>query len=159
MRRKDREVTNPQEIARIVETAKILHLGLFDEDYPYVVPLHYGCEWHDERLFLYLHCAREGHKLDLIARNPHVTAEIDCDVELVSGGDVACAYGSTYASVIARGTAALIDDPQEKAHALELLMRHQTGRTFTFNERMTSAVAVVRISVDDLTAKSRPKMG
>ena len=159
MRRKDREVTDPQEIARIVDTAKILHLGLFDEDYPYVVPLHYGYEWCDGRLFLYLHSAREGHKLDLIACNPHVTAEIECDVELVSGGDVACSYGSTYASVIARGTAALVDDPHEKAHALELLMQHQTGRTFTFNERMTSAVAVVRISVDSLTAKSRPKMG
>ena len=159
MRRKDREVTDPQEIARIVDTAKILHLGLFDEGYPYVVPLHYGYEWCDGRLFLYLHCAREGHKLDLIACNPHVTAEIECDVELVSGGDVACSYGSTYASVIARGSAALVDDPQEKARALQLFMQHQTGRTFAFNERMTSAVAVVRISVDNLTAKSRPKMG
>ena len=159
MRRTDRQITDESEIRDIVERARVVHLGMIDGTHPYVVPLHYGCEWRGERLFLYLHCAREGHKLDLIARNPHVTAEIDCDVELVSGGDIACAYGSTYASVIARGTAASVDDPQEKAHALELLMRHQTGRAFAFNERMTSAVAVVRISVDDLTAKSRPKMG
>ena len=32
MRRKDREVTNIQEIAAIVDKAKILHLGIFDGD-------------------------------------------------------------------------------------------------------------------------------
>ena len=42
MRRKDREVTDIQEILHIVDEAKILHLGLMDEGYPYIVPMHYG---------------------------------------------------------------------------------------------------------------------
>ena len=41
MRRKDREITESNDILKIVDEAKILHLGLFDGDYPYVVPLHY----------------------------------------------------------------------------------------------------------------------
>ena len=45
MRRKDREVTDTGEILKTVDKAKILHLGLFDGAYPYVVPLHYGYEW------------------------------------------------------------------------------------------------------------------
>ena len=40
MRRKDREVTNIIEILQIIEKAKVLHLALFDADYPYIVPLH-----------------------------------------------------------------------------------------------------------------------
>ena len=42
MRRKDREVTNISDILKIVDTAKVLRLGLFDGDYPYIVPLHCG---------------------------------------------------------------------------------------------------------------------
>ena len=34
MRRKDREVTNIIEILQIIEKAKVLHLALFDADYP-----------------------------------------------------------------------------------------------------------------------------
>ena len=37
-----------------------------------------------------MHCAKEGHKLDLIRSNPNVCIEVESDVELISGGDVAC---------------------------------------------------------------------
>ena len=65
MRRKDREVTNIIEILQIIEKAKVLHLALFDADYPYIVPLHYGYEYTEGILIFYMHCAKEGHKLDL----------------------------------------------------------------------------------------------
>ena len=45
MRRRDREVTDLTEIKAIVEKNMILHLGLFDEEFPYVIPLHYGYEY------------------------------------------------------------------------------------------------------------------
>ena len=93
MRRKDREVTNIIEILQIIEKAKVLHLALFDADYPYIVPLHYGYEYKEGILIFYMHCAKEGHKLDLIRSNPNVCIEIESDVELISGGDVACKYG------------------------------------------------------------------
>ena len=86
MRRTDRAVTDPAEILRIVGESKILHLGLFDGQYPYVVPLHFGFEFADGRLILYAHCAKEGHKLDLIRRNPNVSAELESGTELISGG-------------------------------------------------------------------------
>ena len=52
-----------------------------------------------------MHCAKEGHKLDLIRSNPNVCIEVESDVELISGGDVACKYGASFASVIGRGRA------------------------------------------------------
>ena len=66
---------------------------MFDADYPYIVPLHYGYEYKEGILIFYMHCAKEGHKLDLIRSNPNVCIEIESDVELISGGDVACKYG------------------------------------------------------------------
>lgn len=49
-----------------------MHLGMFDENYPYVVPLHYGYEMKDGKLTFYVHGAKEGHKLDCLRKNDHV---------------------------------------------------------------------------------------
>ena len=142
---------------QIIERAKILHLGLFDSEYPYVLPLHYGYEYTEGSLVFYLHSAKEGHKIDLIKTNPNVCIEMDCDVDLVSGGEVPCKYGAAFASVIGRGHAAVIDDVQEKIKGLSLLMKNQTGQEFTINDQMASTVAVIKVVVDEFTAKSKPK--
>ena len=158
MRRKDREVTDQEEIRGILERAKILHMGLFDEEYPYVVPLHYGYEFEEGRLTLYMHSAKEGHKLDLIRMDPRVCVEIDCDEELVFGGDLACKYGSVFASVIGRGTAEIVENEEEKIKGLKLLMKHQTGRDFAFDGAMTAGVEVLRVSISEYSAKARRKI-
>ncbi len=84
--------------------------------------------------------------------------ELECDVELVSGGENPCKYGSAYASVIGRGIAEIVEDDQEKVKALELLMKNQTGRTFGIDPRMAASVAVLKVSLSGFTAKSRPKL-
>ena len=154
MRRKDREVTDPKEIEAILEEAKILHLGINDEGCPYVVPLHYGYDFEEGKLTLYMHCAKEGHKLDLIRKDPRVCAQIDCRVEEVSGGDIPCKYGSRFASVIGRGTAEIVEG-EEKIKGLMILMKHQTGRDFEFSPEMAAGVKVVRVSIAELSAKAR----
>ena len=155
MRRKDREITEAGEILAVIGRAKILHLGLFDDGYPYIVPLHFGCEYADGNLVFYMHCAQEGHKLDLIRNDPRVCVEMSCDAELISGGDDPCRYASYYASVIGRGCAEIVTDPAEKQKGLALLMKHQTGRDFVFNAQTVSAVAVVKVTVTEYTAKAR----
>ena len=47
MRRKDREITDREEIRAILERARVLHLGINAGGRPYVVPLHYGLAWSD----------------------------------------------------------------------------------------------------------------
>lgn len=159
MRRKEREVTDKEQIRGILDRAKFLHLGLFDGAYPYVVPLHYGYTWEEEagQLIFYMHCAKEGHKLDLVRQDPHAFAEIETDVELAPGGDVACHYGSYYASVMARGTAEILPPGAEKNHALEVLMKHQTGRDFVITDAMAAAVNVLKFTAEEFTAKARVK--
>ena len=155
MRRKDREVTDMQPILHIIEKVKILRLGLFDGEYPYVVPLHYGYEYAENRLVFYMHSAKEGHKLELIAKNLHVCVELDCDAELISGGEVPCMYGSSFASVIGRGMAEIVTDGKEKIKGLSLLMKHQTDRDFEINSKMASTVAVIRVTLNEFTAKAK----
>ena len=170
MRRKDREITDMRQILSIISKAKVLRLGLFDEEYSYIVPLHYGYDFFENRLVFYMHSAKEGHKLALIADNPHVCVELDgdaelisggeipCmdgDAELISGGEIPCMYGSSFASVIGRGVAEIVTDEQEKTKGLSLLMKHQTGRDFAFTGEMAATVAVIRVTLNKFTAKAR----
>ena len=57
------------------------------------------------------------------------------------------------------GTAIIIEDVKEKIFGLRLLMKNQTGRDFEISENMTKSVAVLRIDVSYITAKSRTMGG
>jgi len=154
MRRTDREITDLREIEAIIARTRYLHLGMFDGDYPYVVPLHYGYELKDGRLTFFAHCAQEGHKLDCLRANDRVFVELDRGEEVVAG-DVPCEYGALFESVMGRGKATLLTDDSEKAAALACLMKTQTGQDHEISEKMTSMVTVIRIDVESFTAKAR----
>lgn len=154
MRRKDREVTDVAELKSIIDTCKVCRIGIIDEQGIYIVPVNFGYEFVDEKLRIYLHCAKEGRKLSAIAVNPSVCVEMDCEHQLVEG-DIACTYGYRFASVIGNGKAVVVEDIEEKKHGLSVLMRHQTGKDFVFEDAQTRSVAVVRIDVETFTGKRK----
>ena len=155
MRRKDREVTDLAVIREILDKARYLHLGLFDGEHPYIVPLHYGYEMDEEgKLTFYMHGARQGHKVDLVKADGRAFIEIDTDEELMYS-DIACDNGATYSSVMARGNVTLLEDPAEKVKGLKALMKLQTGRDFEISEKMTNAVSVFKVNVTEYSAKMR----
>ena len=153
--RREREVTDLNEIQAILDGAKIVHIGLADGDEPYVVPMNYGYTLEEGKLTLYLHAALWGRKLDVIRVNPKVFFSIECDVQPFDG-PVACHYGTAYSSVMGRGTAVILEDVEEKKAGLSRFMKSQTGLDFTFEDKMVSIVSVIRIDVADFTAKRRP---
>ena len=153
--KRERQVTDPEQIIRILDTAKVLNLGLSVNDEPYVVPMNYGYRMEDGKLTLYLHSAVKGKKLDMIRANPKVFISMVCD-RMPFEGRVPCQYGMVYSSIMGRGTATLVEDVEAKKQAMTILMKTQTGKDFSFNERLVSIVAVVRIDVSEFTAKHRP---
>ena len=155
MTKRELQVTDLNEIKAILDTAKVLRLGLAVNNEPYVVPMNYGYVMEGEKLTLYLHSAVKGRKLDMMTANPRVSFALDCDREPFEGR-VPCQYGLVYSSVAGKGTATIVDDVEEKKQAMSLLMKTQTGKDFTFNERLVSIVAVIRIDVTEFTAKHRP---
>ena len=153
--KRERQVTDPEQIRHILDTGKVLHLGLAVNDEPYVVPMNYGYVLEDGKLTLYLHSALQGKKLDMMRTNPKVFFEIDCDLQPFEG-TLPCQYGLVYSSVMGRGTARIVEDVEEKKQAMTILMKTQTGKDFTFVDRLVSIVAVIRIDVAEYTAKHRP---
>ena len=155
MTKRERQVTDEQQIRGILDRAKFLHLGLAVNNEPYVVPMSYGYTHENGRLVLYLHSAVRGKKLDMIRSNPNVFFELDCD-QLPFEGQKPCQYGLSYSSVMGRGRATIVTDAREKEKAMTLLMKTQTGKDFSFTEELVSIVAVIRIDVTEYTAKHRP---
>ena len=109
MRRKDREVTEMEEIQQIFDECKVCRIGIMDENGPYIVPVNYGYVREEGKVILYIHGAREGKKIDLIRKNANVGVEIDYRHELVEG-DTACQYSYYYASIIGKGAVMKLGD-------------------------------------------------
>ena len=154
--KREREVTDPQEILEILDKSMVVHLAMVDGDEPYVVPMNYGYTMEDGKLTVYLHGALWGRKLDIIRVNPKVFFSLECDV-VPFDGDIACRYGTTYASVMGSGIAEIVEDVEEKKMGLSVLMKTQTGKDFTFEDKMVSIVSVIKIDVAEYTAKERPR--
>ena len=155
MTKRERQITDKAQILHILDTAKVLHLGLCVNNEPYVVPMNYGYIEENGKLVLYLHSAVQGKKLDMIRANPNVFFEMDCDLAPFEG-EKPCQYGLVYSSVMGRGTAVIVEDVEEKMKAMSMLMKTQTQKDFEFNDRLVSIVSVIRIDVAEYTAKHRP---
>ena len=155
MTKRERQVTDPQQILEILDKAKVMHLGLCENNEPYVVPMNYGYTMEEGKLVMYLHSAVRGKKLDMIQANPKVFFAIDCD-RMPFEGEKPCQYGLVYSSVMGKGIATIVEDVEEKMKAMSILMKTQTGKDFSFEDRLVSIVAVIRIDVAEFTAKHRP---
>ena len=153
--RREREVTDIDEIRGILDRSKIVRVGMVDDGKPYVVPMNYGYTLEDGKLTLYLHGAKSGRKLDVLRKSPSVFVEMDTDI-VPFEGRTACHFGICYSSLMGEGTAEIIEDAEGKKQALTYLMKTQTGRDFTFDDQMVSVVTVIKITLDDFTAKKRP---
>lgn len=112
MRRK-KQALSKEDCAAILNrgTSGVLALA-GDNDYPYAVPISYVYD--GERL--YFHCAKSGHKLDAICRNPKASfCVIDKD-EIVPEE-----YTTYFRSVIVFGKIRVLEDDGEKRAAIEKL--------------------------------------
>ncbi len=150
MNRKDREVTDFNEIISIIDSCDTLRLGINNGEYPYVVPFSFGYEVQDNQIIFYTHCAKRGLKLDLIAENPKVCVETDA-----MNGYVETARGVTtdYRSFIGFGTAE-IADYDDTVKGLDLLMKHCNVEGYSAEECAKLGITtVIKITVDRYTAK------
>ena len=66
MRRKDREITDFDEMMKIIAKCDTCRVAMFDETFPYIVPLNFGTDVEDNQLYLYFHGAKIGKKIDLL---------------------------------------------------------------------------------------------
>jgi nitroimidazol reductase NimA-like FMN-containing flavoprotein (pyridoxamine 5'-phosphate oxidase superfamily) len=152
MRRKDREVTNLKELMQIIDQCKICRIAMHDKAGLYIVPMNFGYTYENSQLELFFHSAKEGRKISALKENGNACFEMDCEHRIITA-DVACNYGCFYKSIIGNGKVVFIDAIEEKKTALSLLMKHQTGHDFSFDDQMVNSVSVFNIIVHNYSGK------
>ena len=153
MRRKDREITDFNEIIDIIKKCDVCRIALNDDEYPYVVPLNFGLDVQGNQVFFYFHAAMEGKKLDLISKDNRATFEMDCDHNFILYEErMSCTMG--YASVIGHGTIEIVAD-EDKYESLKILMRQYHAEDFKFNTDMMKVTTVLKMTVTDMLGKRR----
>ena len=155
MTKREFKITDEAQIRGILDTAKVLRVGIAVDNVPYIIPMNYGYTLEEGKLTLYLHSAVKGDKLELLGKNPDICFELDCDYRPFEGV-LPCQYGLGYSAVSGRGRAVIVEDVGEKMEGMSVLMKTQTGKDFVFNERLVSIVSVIRVDVSEYTAKHRP---
>jgi len=157
MRRKDREVTDINEIEQILLQCKTCHVAMVNDGVPYVVPLSYGYKISGGGVLeLYFHCALEGKKLDILKKCNKVCFEMAHEGEPVHA-DTPCNSGYYFSSVIGYGDVFFIDNLEEKCEALSVLCKHQFGKEVVFTTGQAESVCVFKINSIDFQGKRKPK--
>ena len=112
MRRKRQALTQAQ-CQAILEQGSCGVLALSGDDgYPYAVPLSYL--YHQGKL--YFHCAKSGHKLDALRREPKASFCVVAQDQVAP-----LEYTTLYRSVIVFGRLRELEDDREKRAAIEAL--------------------------------------
>ncbi|WP_028578501.1 pyridoxamine 5'-phosphate oxidase family protein [Desulfomicrobium escambiense] len=143
MRRKDREIIEPYFMHEILQEADVISVAFNTGEFPYVLPFNFVL--YGDSIFI--HCAPEGRKLDLIGRDPRVAfcAAVDIRVENTT---------TRYRSVCGTGIATLVDDDTLKIETLKALAaKYKAPCVFPIPERALAATRVVRVRVESMSGK------
>ncbi len=122
---------------------------------PYAVPVHFV----RTESAVYVHGLPAGQKLENIRANPHVCLTVWEMIGLLPDAEGRpCETNTAYESAVLQGRACLVEDLQEKQHALAAViakyMPELTGAPIPDN--MLRGTAVLRIEPDAVTGKYWP---
>lgn len=118
MRRKDREVTDPERIDAIIRACHCCRLGFMNNGEVYIVPLDFGYDEKEGKRTFYFHGAKEGRRMDCILRRP--PAGVRTGYRLTSSSRRRSRAGTPPATgaVVGTGRVSVIEAPEEKRAAL-----------------------------------------
>ncbi len=151
MRRKDKQVSTEQALEWLKNGSSGV-LSLVDEEgKPYCVPVSYI--YHADAIWI--HGAREGKKISCIAHNDNA-----CFCVFTDHGPISEKYSVRYDSVIIFGKASVVRFvPMVEEVLYEISKKYTTNDDAdisSYTARFLDKVAIIRISVDEITGKHSP---
>ena len=157
MRRKDRELTDKNEIENIFQKADACRIAFSVENIPYIVCLNYGYSWKKELPVLYFHCAHEGKKIEQMEQNNYICFQLDTDHELEYIHEKKhCTMH--YSSIVGMGYLEVVRDEKERKKGLDLLMKQYNNPVPEYYPpHSMTRTTVLKLRVTELTAKKKQK--
>ncbi len=149
MRKRDREVTDFEEIKALVDGCDTIRVGFSDDGTPYIVPLSFGFEAENGEFVFYVHGAKDGRRHKLAAKNSMVCVEADICSGFVD-------LTADYKSFIGWGEIIPVTG-EEAIKGLTLLCRHCGFDELGCSDKVIAMTCVEKIVVREFTAKQRFK--
>lgn len=152
MKKKEREITEQDVLVEILKQGEYTVIAMCREGEPYIVTLNYGYD--ENKNALYFHCSPKGLKLDFINHNPHVCATVIEDRGYKMGE-----CDQSYRSVVFWGKIRIIEDLQEKKHAIKILLDHLEDDPNKVREKSLKSdeiyddLGILRLDIMELTGK------
>lgn len=151
-----REMRRIKQLLSDEETIDILNartsgvMGVIGDDgYPYTVPLSYTYD--DGKL--YIHCAKEGHKIDAINKNDKVTFSVIDKDDVVQE-----TFTTHFRSVSVFGRARILTDNAERLNALRSLVKKYSPDFIVEGEdeikKSWERVCLIEIKIEHMTGKA-----
>ena len=156
MRRKDKELTEPQHIKKILESAEYVTIAMSMNEQPYLVSLSHG--YNEKRKCIYFHCSNHGKKIEYLKSNNKVWGQALLDYKFTeSKGD--CSH--QYASVHFSGKVVFIENPEEKRLAINSMIRKLSSDPEKIIDEISykrlEKTTIGRIELEYLTGKKSNK--
>ncbi len=156
IRRKEKAITDINEMKRILQTAQYVTIALCKDNFPYLVTLSHGYD--SEQNVIYFHCASEGKKIDILSSNNVVWGQA-----LVDKGYAQGACDHLYATTQFKGKVTFIKDPAEKRQALtNMIYKLDNNPQELINKQLTEKaigrVTIGRIDIEFLSGKKADKV-
>ncbi|WP_434509934.1 pyridoxamine 5'-phosphate oxidase family protein [Desulfitobacterium sp. AusDCA] len=149
MRRKDK-LLSEEEMLQVLNIAPYGVLSTIGEDgIPYGVPISFV--YKDDKI--YFHSAIEGHKLDNIKVNNHVSFCVVTDVETIPDK-----FTTKFRSVIIFGTVEEVNEDRKKETFKLFLEKFSSGFMVSGMEYIKNAgkgARIFRVEIDHITAKGK----
>ncbi len=158
LRRTDRAISDPAEIARLLKEGDYGVLSTSHEGQPYATPVNYA--YIEDNNALYFHGAHTGRARANIALNPNVCFNVSQMGELTPGKRIS-EFGVDYCSVTVFGIAEKVTDEEEQTAALLALMTkhfpdHVPGEDYALPAPdELKRTAVFRITIEEISGKER----
>lgn len=154
-----RKCNDKQKISDFLEDSRVGVIAMNDGNLPYAVPLNYL--WHDSSIFF--HGAGSGRKELILSKEPVVCFTVFEEYGTVLD-PMPCHADTSYMSVMLFGKIVKVNDFEESAHVLDLLVEKYTpgyykkGLSAKMMENYRSGVdgnlvSVYRLTPEEITAK------
>ncbi len=156
MRRKELETTEEQAMDILKRSAYGTLSMVMPDGSPYGVPVNFYLSERENAIFF--HCAKDGEKIRCIRHCPKVSVSAVAEYTVVPED-----LTTLYCSAVAKGTAVIIEDIDERTLRLIQLSRHYSGKVLSDREiedkarRGAPHTAVVKIDITSVTGKCKPQ--
>ena len=146
-----KDIIELDKLEEIISKCKICRVGMVDGDEPYVLAMNFGYE--DQTVWL--HCAKEGKKIEVLKRNNKVCLEFDADHKLFARHEhVACSWRFAYRSVLIHRNAIFVDDYDEKIKGLNIFMRNYSDKAFEYSKPSVNNIFIIKVPIESITGRS-----